>query len=493
MINKSNFVGQFITDIKNYYNFTKSLGSGAFGEVFQVQHKLTGEFRACKRMNKRKIVNKERFKTEIELLKSTDHPHVIKLYEIFEDQVFIYLIMEECIGGDFFERIVTRVKAKKLFTEKEAAALFRQILLSVSYCHAHGVCHRDIKPENILFVNREESSSLKLIDFGLSKVMMDNKLMKSIVGTPYYMAPEVIKGEYDTKCDVWSCGVLLYIMLSGRQPFFGKSDNDIILKIKNYNYSFNFPEWQQVSEDAKELIKAILVKPEQRPTAQDILQSRWVNELAPNSEDRLLALDMSNCVSYGKLSLIHKSVMNFIAFTLKNEETNELAEIYKSFDNNGDGVITFNELKNGILILRNKLNLDIREKDIDELFVEIDVDRNGMINYTEFIASTISYPTHVKQEQVYEAFRAFDSNFDGLLTLDEFALIIRPQTQKDLDELQVVFKEFDENGDGQIDFDEFMNHLEKGSNADKININDKIKMTDLSTQKTMQRTTTAAF
>jgi calcium-dependent protein kinase len=489
MINKSNFIGQFITDIKNYYNFSDNLGSGSYGEVFRVQHKLTGEFRACKRMNKRKIVNKERFKTEIELLRSTDYPHIIKLYEIFEDQVYIYLIMEECEGGDFFDRIVEKVKAKRLFTEQEAANLFKQIILAISYCHSHGVCHRDIKPENILFASKDEDSPIKLIDFGLSKVMTDNSLFKSIVGTPYYMAPEVLKGEYDVKCDIWSCGVLLYIMLSGRQPFFGKNDNEIMVKIANFNYSFNFPEWQQVSEDAKSLLNSIFVKSDLRPSAQDILKSDWVNGHIQNTDQILLSLDINNCFSYGKLSVIHKSVMNFIAFTLKNEETKQLAEIYKTMDYNGDGVITFNELKNGILVLRSKLNLSITDTDFDELFSQIDVDRNGMINYTEFIASALKYPTYVKQEQVYEAFRNFDNNNDGMLTFNEFALVIRPQTQKDLDDLELIFKEFDDNGDNQIDFNEFLGHFELGYSMGKLKISEKIEQTEVS-QKS-QRTTVA--
>ena len=168
MISKSTFVGQFIADINLNYEFLKELGSGTYGNVYRVQNKLTGEIRACKKLNKRKIKNKERFKIEIDLLKATDHQNIVKLYEIYEDNVYLYLIMEECVGGEFFDRLALRAKSLNLYTEKDAAKIFKQLVSAINYCHSHGVCHRDIKPENILFSSTDEDSPLKLIDFGLS-------------------------------------------------------------------------------------------------------------------------------------------------------------------------------------------------------------------------------------------------------------------------------------------------------------------------------------
>ena len=223
MFKKSNFIGTHTEKIELYYRFIKELGHGSYGHVYRCQRILTGEFYACKKFEKKLIKNKKRLKTEINLLKATDHPNIIKLYEVFEDKKYLYFIMEECSGGELFQQLAINAKKNKMYTEKDAAKLMKQILEAVNYLHYHGVCHRDIKPENILLSSTDESYQLKLIDFGLSKVLntMDD-IMNGEVGTLYYMAPEVIMGNYNEKCDVWSSGVILYIMLSGNPPFFFK-------------------------------------------------------------------------------------------------------------------------------------------------------------------------------------------------------------------------------------------------------------------------------
>ncbi len=269
MISKSHFIGEHIADIGKYYDFIKELGQGSYGHVYRCQNKETGNVYACKKMNKKKIKNKEQFKTEIDLLRATDHPNIIKLYDIFEDNQYIYLIMEECNGGEFFDSLAKRAKEKKMYTEKECAKIFKQILEAVNYLHAHGVCHRDLKPENILFSTLADDSSLKLIDFGLSKVLDGDKgTMKGAVGTTFYMAPEVLTGKYNEKCDIWACGIILYIMLCGKPPFYSQDEEELKKKICSMKYNFNYPEFKKVSQDAIDLIKKILVAPEKRPLHQ---------------------------------------------------------------------------------------------------------------------------------------------------------------------------------------------------------------------------------
>ena len=267
MISKSHFIGEHIDNINKYYNFIKELGQGSYGHVIRVQNIVTGHIYACKKMNKHKIQNKQRFRIEIDLLRATDHPNIIKLYDIYEDNVFLYLIMEECLGGEFFDRLARRAKELNMYTEKDAARIFKQLLDAVNYLHAHGVCHRDLKPENILFSTIEEESPLKLIDFGLSKVFnSDHNSMKGAVGTTFYMAPEVITGEYNEKCDVWACGVILYIMLCGKPPFYSRDENELKAKICSMKYDFSYPEFQNISQEGKDLIASILVAKEKRPS-----------------------------------------------------------------------------------------------------------------------------------------------------------------------------------------------------------------------------------
>jgi len=171
----------------------------------------------------------------------TDHPNVIKLYEIFEDSRYIYLIMEECNGGELFQRIFQRISEKNLYSEKDAAMIFKQIMNAVCHCHSLNICHRDLKPENLLFLN-SSNDSLKVIDFGLSRIFDENNhQMKTKVGTAYYVSPEILQGDYDEKCDIWACGVILFILLTGEPPFNGENDNEIYRRISKKKFSFSSP------------------------------------------------------------------------------------------------------------------------------------------------------------------------------------------------------------------------------------------------------------
>jgi calcium-dependent protein kinase len=168
----------------------------------------------------------------------TDHPNIIKLYEIYEDNRYLYLIMEECSGGELFDRILDRINNKNLYTEKQACTIFKQMMSAICYCHSSKICHRDLKPENLLFLNTTEDAPLKVIDFGLSKIFgKEDHKMNTKVGTAYYVSPEVLAGDYDEKCDIWSCGVILYILLTGDPPFNGVNDNEIYKKIQAKKFS----------------------------------------------------------------------------------------------------------------------------------------------------------------------------------------------------------------------------------------------------------------
>ncbi len=194
---------------------------------------------ACKKLSKSRISNLKQFNEEVKILKKIDHPNVIRLHEVYEDKNDIYLIMEECNGGSLFERIFNNYSLRKFISEKNIARIFKQIIDALNYCHLQGICHRDIKPENIIFLNKDDNSPIKLIDFGLGKISDDNlKRMISKVGSPQYTSPEVLDGEYDFKCDIWSAGVILYNLFSGMQPFNGKNETEIYAAIKSKNVYF---------------------------------------------------------------------------------------------------------------------------------------------------------------------------------------------------------------------------------------------------------------
>ena len=455
MISKSHFIGEHISNINDCYNMIKELGQGSYGTVYRCQHKVTGHVYACKKMNKKQIKNKSRFKTEIDLLRATDHPNIIKLYDIFEDKEYIYLIMEECSGGEFFDVLAKRAKEKKMYTEKDAAKIFKQILEAVNYLHAHGVCHRDLKPENILFSTLADDSTLKLIDFGLSKVFDgDKNTMKGAVGTTFYMAPEVITGQYDEKCDIWSCGVILYIMLCGKPPFFSQNEEELKKKICSMEFNFNYSEFDKISDDAKKLIKKILVSANKRPSASEILNSPWIKENAPHATGESLFVNWKHVQEYTKLNLVQKSIINFTAFHLTSNETKQFVETFKSLDENSDGVLSKEEIQKGVDAC--KLGDKITKENIDVIFNSMDVDKNGLVNYTEFISALIDYEKYVQKEQLLECFKSYDADASGKINFKEFCEMIKPQSDKEKKDLEDLYKQFDVDGDGEIDLKEFM-------------------------------------
>ena len=463
MFKKSNFIGVHTEKIENYYRFIKELGHGSFGQVFRVQRITTGDIYACKKFDKKLIKNKKKLKTEINLLRATDHPNIIKLYETFEDKHHLYLIMEECKGGELFQRLAMNAKNNKMYTEKDAARIMKQILEAVNYLHYHGVCHRDLKPENILLSSTDEFSQLKLIDFGLSKVLktMDD-IMKGEVGTLYYMAPEVILGNYNEKCDVWSCGVILYIMLSGNPPFYSKDEEKLKQKICKMIYNFDLPVFSKISEDAKDLIRQIFVEPSKRPTISDILNNNWVKENAPNASCESLNIDWEGIMKYSKLNLVQKSVINFRAFHMTTGESKEFIEIFKLIDVNSDGVLTLDEIKNGIKHC--KFSFKLNEDSIIKLFNDVDIDKNGLVNYTEFVSALMDYEKNIKQEHLEACFQNYDADNSGKINFKEFCKIIRPQNEKEKKELKELYDRFDDNGDGEIDIEEFINGFKKSVN-----------------------------
>ena len=201
-INKKNIIGKTEGLMTDYYEVVKKLGQGTYGKVYSVKNKTTGEIRACKQLSKHMIQDKTQFQTEIEIMITLTHPNILKLYEVFEDERYYYLIIEKCNGGELFKKIKKKISEGKLYSEKDIAKIFEQFISAIAYCHANGICHRDLKPENILFLKEgsEENNPIKVIDFGVGGLFKEsNSKMKIRVGSAYYMAPEVIKGKYNEK------------------------------------------------------------------------------------------------------------------------------------------------------------------------------------------------------------------------------------------------------------------------------------------------------
>jgi calcium-dependent protein kinase len=276
-INKSNFISINSAKLREVYRIGKMLGQGAFGEVRVCMHRESGAQRAVKVLRKAHMDEDEKrmFFNEISVLRDLDHPNILKMYEFFEDEKRYYIVTDICKGGELFDEILNRGK----FSEKDAAVLMKQVLSCINYCHQNRIVHRDLKPENILLEQNKEFDQIKIIDFGTSLYFKENQKLSEKLGTPYYIAPEVLAKNYNEKCDIWSCGVITYIVLSGIPPFNGASDQEIMKRVKTGKFAFSDPCWKNISDQAKDFITQLLTMDmNKRPSAADCLKHPWIEQ-----------------------------------------------------------------------------------------------------------------------------------------------------------------------------------------------------------------------
>ncbi|XP_027079658.1 calcium-dependent protein kinase 26-like isoform X1 [Coffea arabica] len=300
-----------ILDTNHASNFTDryvlgdQLGWGKFGIIRACSDKLTGEVLACKSIAKERLVTQDdvrSVKLEIEIMtKLSGHPNVVDLKAVYEEEDYVHLLMELCAGGELFHQIEKHGR----FSEHEARTLFKQLMQVVTFCHENGIIHRDLKPENILLVSKSLLSPIKLADFGLATYirpicLLTGQKLHGTVGSPFYIAPEVLAGGYNQAADVWSAGVILYILLSGMPPFWGKTKSEIFDAVRAADLQFHPFTWHRISEAAKDLIVGMLcLDPSKRFSAADVLAHSWINDLPEEPEE----LNMTDTASFSLLEV----------------------------------------------------------------------------------------------------------------------------------------------------------------------------------------------
>jgi len=461
--------------IGDFYDMDKKkLGEGSYGSVSKCTNKSTGAVRACKTLSKTQMAaSLERFKLEIQIMKLMDHPHIIKLYENFEDTRNIYLVMELCSGGELFDRIIDSGH----FTETQAAIVMQHMLRAMFYMHQNNVTHRDLKPENFLLSSKEPigETTLKIIDFGLACQFKPGDVLKTKAGTPYYVAPQVLQGKYDQSADIWSCGVIMFVLLCGYPPFYGETDAEVLSKVKIGNFSFRAADWKNISKDAKDLIRMLLkMTPKERFTAEQALNHVWVKDKAPAAVDMPLQSSMfDNLKGFRSQNKLKKAALHVIANQLSENQIKDLRDTFMALDSDGDGMLTHKELKSGL----EKAGFKEIPPDLQSIMEQVDADGSGCIDYTEFLAATLDKKTYHQEDVCWAAFRVFDRNGDGKISKDEIAHVlgdgdVQSVAVKDLTELM---QEIDNNGDGEIDFEEFMammkgggGEMKKGGSGDEV-------------------------
>lgn len=258
------------------YKLGKQLGEGAFSVVKEGSKRSTAESYAIKIVTKAKLSKEDEvaLKDEIDVLQDMEHRHIIRLYDVFEEPQHYFLVTEKMMGGELFDRIVQ----KSYYNEREARDTCLVLFSAIHYCHRKKVAHRDLKPENLLLTSENDDSDIKIADFGFAKRVTKPKSLTTQCGTPGYVASEILEGKpYDTQADMWSIGVIVYILLGGYPPFIESNQRTLFRKIRKGQYEFHDEYWSQVSEDAKDLIRNLLcVNPDERYTSHKALNNKWI-------------------------------------------------------------------------------------------------------------------------------------------------------------------------------------------------------------------------
>jgi len=430
------------------------LGAGTYGTVCRGVHSRTGAARAIKAVKHHGTRSVRALQSEIATLQAMDHPNVIKLFEAYEDHKASYLVMELCEGGELLDRII----AAKFFSESQAAIVMTQILKAVRYVHDKDIAHRDLKPQNFLLLNKEklENNTLKLIDFGFACSCKPGTVLRTCAGTALYVAPQVLQGKYDKQCDMWSVGVTLYALLSGKPPFAGGSDKEIFEKVRKGRVNLQGNTWRRVSSDAKDLIRELLkMSPRERLTAEKALRHDWITQQMPAAQTASLDAHLVERLrSFRVRNKLERAVLKIVARDLSDDKVKDLRAAFEALDANGDGKLSMEELSGGLA----RAGFERHGLDLHCMMAMADADGNGEIDYSEFLHATLDRRRYLTDEALLAAFRVFDRNGDGGICREELKHVLC-SCSHDMDgccqRVLELLNDIDVSGDGLVDFGEF--------------------------------------
>ena len=451
------------------YKPTKVLGSGSFGCVYEAKNTTFGNKVAMKviKKDKENELDEQEIRNEINILKQLSHPNIVKIYEFYISENHYYIITEFCKEGELFSYI------KNKYSERQLAVLFYQVFSGLWYLHENKILHRDIKLENIMIDGKEKDKSTgeelfwaKIIDFGTAKLFEKNKKEKDVVGSSYYIAPEVLKQNYNEKCDTWSVGVILYMTLVGRAPFDGKDDEEIIYKINSVDYNKNEPRLVKHSPEVRDLVSHLLDKNiEKRYSAKEALNHPWFTKyegraLFRNFEEEEVKPYINNLLKYTFNSKIQQLVIAFLVHNLPSTDSSILIlKLFRHFNKSGNCKLSKEELTNGLYHFKSKEEVD---KIIDHLFVLLDGDNDGFLEYEEFLRACIDRKQIITTTYLKYAFKFIDKEKTGTLDAQKIinAFVATPNKI-----IEAVFNNtlntVDKDGDGIINFIEFQELMVK--------------------------------
>ena len=437
-----------------HYEIGDQLGEGSFGCVRRGVQIATGVDVAIKSILKPFAQRDDNTNAiiEVEVLRSLDHPNILRINELVEDSRYYHMITELCTGGELFEKILKN----RSFSESTAAIYMHQLLSGLSFCHSHKILHRDIKPENLLLQTDSLDSPLKIIDFGVSNLnysedMINVKQYTSI----YYRAPEQFKGMCNEKSDLWSCGVIMYLMLSGYLPFKGKNEREMSVSASTHELMFPESEWSKISDEAKDLLRHMLEKEsEVRWSAKKAFKHNWVqnghSQYLYNSSFTHTGLE--NLSKFrSNIKIRHAALEFIISHFTHTTEIYELQQAFMAMDYNGDGRLTTEELTVACLLMNYSKN------EVQNIINECDANMNGYLDYTEFLTAASNWKKIMTKGKLKATFDQFDLDKDGYISILELKELLSNNHTVEQEVWEEIFNEVDSNHDGRIDMEEFEN------------------------------------
>lgn len=440
------------------------LGSGGFATTFAARSMSNGTVYACKRIEKSIIQCREDandVRREVQIMKHLGgHQSIPTLHAVYEDNHYVYLVMNKCSGGDLFYAIFRRISRGELYSESDAARYMRTIITVVAYCHSMGVIHRDLKPENFLLTSEGPDADLVCTDFGLSSFFKRWQTFHDDVGTETFKAPEIVLGKrYGKEVDIWACGVILYIMLFGEFPPTqwksrqSRGVNSVEIAQARSRIRDEMDQRPGISMAAKDCILHMLeINPHRRATADAILTHQWMREKGVASTAPLDDAIVSRLQQFAAMNRLQKKAMFVIANSMTEDDIQGLRSMFESFDSDNNGTITAEELRQALHDRGLKTENIESVKDMLSL---IDSNANGTIEYQEFLAATVSRHQIAREEHLRAAFRTFDINGDGFISREEVKNVLSEDREVLDSELDKILEEWDLDQSGAIDYNEF--------------------------------------
>lgn len=409
---------------------TREIGVGGYGKVFLAKDRMFGD----RSVAIKKVVKLEDgdtdLKKEVNIMKVLDHPSICRLFETYDQGRLMYFVIEYCEGGDLFDRFADIGK----LPETMVAPIIKQVASALKYAHDKGIAHRDLKLENICFCEKKTGSThVKVIDWGLAGKFQHGK-MKSNVGTSTYSAPEVMERDlsdkegYTCACDLWSLGVVAYVVLSGKPPFWGSPKNQLAAMLAE-RYPLVGPFWDTISADCKDLISSLLkADAQERMTADDVLQHPWLRLGATEPNHQLLAQVLSNLEQFSHAPDFYSLCVASVARQLDHRSLHSIREAFCMLDKNSDGILDVEEVKEGYASAFGREGKDnpeaVGEAEVQEIFSHLDLDGSGRITYTEFCAAGLGEKSYEEEHVLWAAFKTFDIHNDGRISRGELKEVL---------------------------------------------------------------------